>query len=83
MMEHLMNSLDNLSHWREFQRYLFEKNGKIPKEIWPKADEDAPWENYPSVYGQRLLKDKEFWKQAQNLEISPISRSKLSPNQLI
>ena len=55
-----MTSFDNLLHWREFLRYLFEKNGKIPKEIWPKANEDAPWENYPSAYGQRFLKDKEF-----------------------
>ncbi|PON69363.1 hypothetical protein PanWU01x14_088040 [Parasponia andersonii] len=43
--------------YRQLQKILFLKNGIIPNEIWPRPEDDAPWEHYSPAYTARMDKD--------------------------
>ncbi|PON52750.1 hypothetical protein PanWU01x14_207110 [Parasponia andersonii] len=43
--------------YRQLQKILFQKNGIIPDEIWPRPKDDVPWEHYSPAYTAQMDKD--------------------------
>ncbi|GMN61754.1 hypothetical protein TIFTF001_030858 [Ficus carica] len=43
-------------HLRKIEKALFIKNQVIPDDIWPKPEEDAPWDYLPAGYTQKIKK---------------------------
>ncbi|GMN44708.1 hypothetical protein TIFTF001_013900 [Ficus carica] len=41
---------------RQLEKLLIIKNHTIPDEVWPKPEEDAPWERFPVRYTQQIKK---------------------------
>nr|GMN21827.1 hypothetical protein TIFTF001_040119 [Ficus carica]GMN21863.1 hypothetical protein TIFTF001_040127 [Ficus carica] len=39
---------------RQLETLLFIKNHIIPDEVWPKPEEDAPWEKFPANYTKQI-----------------------------
>ncbi|PON53918.1 hypothetical protein PanWU01x14_199150 [Parasponia andersonii] len=54
--EHQMVTIGN-PEYRQLQKILFLKNGIIPNEIWPRPEDDVPWEHYSPAYTARMDKD--------------------------
>ncbi|PON55850.1 hypothetical protein PanWU01x14_185280 [Parasponia andersonii] len=54
--EHQMVTIGN-PEYRQLQKILFQKNGIIPDEIWPRPEDDASWEHYSPAYKAQMDKD--------------------------
>ena len=50
----------------DIQKSLFEKNQIIPPELWPKPEEDAPWETFPSDYTRKTTRALEAFHISKN-----------------
>ncbi|GMN21836.1 hypothetical protein TIFTF001_040130 [Ficus carica] len=44
----------NSNRFRQLETLLFIKNHIIPDEVWPKPEEDAPWEKFPANYTKQI-----------------------------
>ncbi|KAM6572548.1 hypothetical protein CsatA_016628 [Cannabis sativa] len=54
------------AEYRDLQKIIFEKNQTIPPEIWPRIEDDAPWEKFPSDYSRRIARALEKFQISEN-----------------
>ncbi|GMN46237.1 hypothetical protein TIFTF001_015425 [Ficus carica] len=60
------------TYLRKIEKALFIKNQVIPDDIWPKPEEDAPWDHLPAEYNQKI---KKILDEINNPEVSTGSSS--------
>ncbi|KAM6568870.1 hypothetical protein CsatB_016855 [Cannabis sativa] len=54
------------AEYRDLQKIIFEKNQTIPPEIWPRIEDDAPWEKFPLDYSRRIARALEKFQISEN-----------------